>query len=68
MARRVCADRTGTNSFGSNDGHPDLRHEVDQNIVTLASASAYSPDDRAVLAEFSAQALDRDPLKKMIVE
>ena len=45
-----------------------LKHEIDANIKTLSSDVAYTTDDRAVLAEFSAEALETDAMKRMRVE
>jgi predicted aldo/keto reductase-like oxidoreductase len=45
-----------------------LPEEVDANIETLAGDLAYTSDDRALLAEFSAEALDSDLIKGMRVD
>jgi len=45
-----------------------LPAEVDANIKTLSGDVTYTRDDRAVLAEFSAKALDSEPLKAMRVD
>ena len=45
-----------------------LEKEVDANIKTLSGDVTYTFDDREILAEFSAEALDRDPLKAMRVD
>ncbi len=45
-----------------------LEDEVDANIRTLAGDVAYTLDDRALLAEFSAKALDSDAIKRMRVD
>ena len=45
-----------------------LKEEVDANIKTLAGDVTYTLDDRSLLAEFSAQALDSDAIKKMKVD
>ena len=45
-----------------------LKEEVDANIKTLSGDAAYTLDDRALLAEFSAKAFDSDPIKAMRVD
>ena len=45
-----------------------LEKEIDANIKTLASDLTYTSDDRALLAEFSAMAYDRDAIKKMRID
>ena len=45
-----------------------LKHEIDANIKTLAGDVAYRTDDRALLAEFCARALDSAPIRKMRVD
>lgn len=45
-----------------------LKHEIDANIRTLAGDATFTPGDRAVLAEFSAKALDSEAMRKMKVE
>jgi len=45
-----------------------LPQEIDANIRTLSGDAAYTTDDRALLAEFCARALDSDPIKKMRVD
>jgi len=45
-----------------------LKHEIDANIKTLSSNVPYTTDDRALLAEFSAEALGSAPMRKMTVE
>jgi predicted aldo/keto reductase-like oxidoreductase len=45
-----------------------LEQEIDANSKTFAGDTAYTAEDRALLAEYSAQALSRDPLVKMRVE
>jgi predicted aldo/keto reductase-like oxidoreductase len=45
-----------------------LEEEVDANIKTLSGDVAYTLDDRALLAEFSARAFDSDAIKKMRVD
>lgn len=42
-----------------------LQHEIDANIKLMAGDTTYTLEDRALLAEFSAQALDSDALRKM---
>lgn len=45
-----------------------LREEIDANIKTLSDDVTYTTEDRALLAEFSAQALDSAPMRKMRVD
>jgi len=45
-----------------------LKKEVDANIKTLSSDATYTLDDRALLAEFCAKALDSDPIKAMRID
>ncbi|HUS71639.1 MAG TPA: aldo/keto reductase [Sedimentisphaerales bacterium] len=45
-----------------------LKKEVDANIKTLSGDVTYTIDDRALLAEFAAKALDSDPMKAMRVD
>ena len=45
-----------------------LKHDIDANIKTLASDTKYTPDDRALLAEFSEKALDSDAMKAMRID
>jgi predicted aldo/keto reductase-like oxidoreductase len=45
-----------------------LKKEVDANIKTLSGDATYTLDDRALLAEFCAKALDSDPIKAMRVD
>lgn len=45
-----------------------LKEEVDANIKTLSGDTTYTLDDRALLAEFCAKALDSDPIKAMRVD
>jgi len=45
-----------------------LKEEVDANIKTLSGDATYTLDDRALLAQFSAKALDSDPIKAMRVD
>jgi predicted aldo/keto reductase-like oxidoreductase len=45
-----------------------LKEEVDANIQTLLGDLTYTLDDRALLAEFSAEALDSDAIKRMRVD
>ena len=45
-----------------------LKEEVDANIKTLSGDVTYTPDDRAVLAEFMAKAHDSDAIKKMKID
>jgi predicted aldo/keto reductase-like oxidoreductase len=45
-----------------------LKEEVDANIKTLSGDVTYTMDDRALLAEFAARALDSDAIKAMRVD
>ena len=45
-----------------------LKSDIDANIKTLAGDIKYTPDDRALLAEFSAKALDSDAMKAMRID
>ncbi len=45
-----------------------LKKEIDADIEILSGDTAYSLEDRALLAEFCAEALGRDPLKGMRVD
>jgi predicted aldo/keto reductase-like oxidoreductase len=45
-----------------------LKKEVDANIRILSGGTTYTLDDRALLAEFCAKALDSDPIKAMRVD
>jgi predicted aldo/keto reductase-like oxidoreductase len=45
-----------------------LKKEVDANIKTLSGDTVYTLNDRALLAEFCAKALDSDPIKAMKVD
>jgi len=45
-----------------------LKEEVDANIEALSGDGTYTLDDRALLAEFCAKALDSDPIKAMRVD
>ena len=45
-----------------------LKEEVDANIETLSGDVTYTWDDRALLAEFSAQALESEAIKAMRVD
>jgi predicted aldo/keto reductase-like oxidoreductase len=45
-----------------------LKEEIDANINTLCGDLTYTPDDRALLAEFSAKLYDTDEMKKLKVE
>jgi len=45
-----------------------LKEEVDANIKTLSGDVTYTRDDRALLAEFSAQALESEAIKAMRVD
>jgi len=45
-----------------------LPGDIDANIRTLSGNPAYTDSDRALLAEFSAAAYERDPLKKMRID
>ena len=45
-----------------------LKQEIDANIRTICGDAAYTTTDRALLAEFSAKALDSAAMRKMAVE
>jgi predicted aldo/keto reductase-like oxidoreductase len=45
-----------------------LTEEIDANIKTLSGDTTYTLDDRALLAQFCAKALDSDPIKAMKVD
>jgi len=45
-----------------------LREEIDANLKVLSGDVAYTAEDRALLAEFSAKLYDADAIKKMRVE
>jgi len=45
-----------------------LKGEIDANLKTLSADATYTPDDRALLAEFSARLYDTDAVKKMRIE
>jgi predicted aldo/keto reductase-like oxidoreductase len=45
-----------------------LKEEIDANIKILAGEVAYTLEDRALLAEFSAKLFDTDAIKKMRTE
>lgn len=45
-----------------------LRSDIDANLKTLSADAAYSPADRALLAEFSAKLYEADAFKKMRVD
>ena len=45
-----------------------LKEEIDVNIRTLAGDVQYTPDDRALLAEFCAKAYESDAIKGMRIE
>ena len=45
-----------------------LKEEVDANIKIMTGETTYTPEDRALLAEFSAKMYDTDAIKKMKVE
>jgi len=45
-----------------------LEGEIDANIKTLSGDTTYTPNDRALLAEFSAKAFESDTIKKMRVD
>jgi predicted aldo/keto reductase-like oxidoreductase len=45
-----------------------MKEEIDANIKTLSDDVTYKPDDRALLAEFSAKAYDSDAIKKMRID
>jgi predicted aldo/keto reductase-like oxidoreductase len=45
-----------------------LKEEIDANVALVSGDAAYTPPDRALLAEFSAQLYETDTVKKMRIE
>ena len=45
-----------------------LKEEIDANLKILSGDATYTPDDRALLAEFSAKLYDTEAIKKMKIE
>ena len=45
-----------------------LKEEIDANLKILSSDATYTPEDRSLLAEFSAKLYDTNAIKKMRVE
>jgi predicted aldo/keto reductase-like oxidoreductase len=45
-----------------------LKEEIDANLKILAGEATYTPEDRALLAEFSAKLYDTDAVKKLRME
>jgi predicted aldo/keto reductase-like oxidoreductase len=45
-----------------------LKREVDANIKILSGDASYTSDDRALLAEFCAEALESEPIKAMRID
>jgi predicted aldo/keto reductase-like oxidoreductase len=45
-----------------------LKEEIDANIKILSGSAAYTSEDRALLAEFSAKLYDTDAIKRLKVE
>ena len=45
-----------------------LKEEIDANVNILSGDGTYTPEDRTLLAEFSAKLYDTDAIKKMRVE
>ena len=45
-----------------------LEGEIDANINTLSGDTTYTPNDRALLAEFSTKAFESDAIKKMRID
>lgn len=45
-----------------------LKEEIDANLRTLGGDPNYTPEDRGLLAEFSAQAYESDALKQMKID
>jgi predicted aldo/keto reductase-like oxidoreductase len=45
-----------------------LKEEMDANLEILSGKATYTPEDRALLAEFSAKLYDTDAIKKMRIE
>jgi len=44
------------------------KEEIDANLKILSGNATYTPDDRSLLAEFSAKLYDTDAIKKLRVE
>jgi len=45
-----------------------LKEEIDANLKILSGDATFTPDDRALLAEFSAKLFDTDSIKKLRIE
>ena len=45
-----------------------LKEEIDANLKILSGDATYTPEDRALLAEFSAKLYDTDAIKKLKIE
>jgi predicted aldo/keto reductase-like oxidoreductase len=45
-----------------------LKEDIDANIKILSGDTTYTPEDRDLLAEFSAQLYDTDAMRKLRVE
>ena len=45
-----------------------LKEEIDANLKTLSRDVTYTPEDRALLAEFSAKLYDTNAIKKLRIE
>ena len=45
-----------------------LKEEIDANIKILSGEAAYTPEDRSLLAGFSAKLYDTDEIKKMRID
>lgn len=45
-----------------------LKEDIDANVKTLSGDTTYTPEDRDLLAEFSAQLYDTDAMRKLRVE
>jgi len=45
-----------------------LKEEIDANLKILSADGAYTPEDRALLAEFSAKLYDTEAIKKLRIE
>ena len=45
-----------------------LKEEIDTNLKILSSTATYTPEDRSLLAEFSAKLYDTEAIKKLRIE
>ena len=45
-----------------------LKNEIDANLKILSGDATYTPEDRALLAEFSTKLYDTNAIKKLRIE